>query len=304
MSAKTASQTPATAARRTGSRQAEVTRLLPRPLLAAVLVALCALVVIPVAYIVFASVNSDVDVARGDFFPSQFTWSNYVTIWTTVGLGRGIVNSLIVAGSTAVVSAVLATATAYALVRFTFLGRVAILRGLLAVQSLPSTLMVLPVFVLFSSASTYLGVMVIGTRWGLFLTYLTFALPFSTWVMVTYLRGLPRGLEEAAQIDGASHLRTLVSIILPLSWPGMIVSAIFAFLLGWNDVLYASVLTNNDTQTAALALQAFGAAQERGVLPLYGQMMAASLVSAAPVVVLYLVFQRHLVGGLTTGGVK
>ncbi|MEU6655734.1 carbohydrate ABC transporter permease [Streptomyces sp. NPDC046900] len=304
MSDKTASQTPATAARRTGPRQAEVTRLLPRPLLVVILVALCALVIIPVAYIVFASVNSDVDVARGHFFPSQFTWENYATIWTTVGLGRGIANSLIVAGSTAVVSAVVATATAYALVRFTFLGRVTILRGLLAVQSLPSTLMVLPVFVLFSSASTFLGVTVIGTRWGLFLTYLTFALPFSTWVMVTYLRGLPRGLEEAAQIDGASHLRTLVSIILPLSWPGMIVSAIFAFLLGWNDVLYASVLTNNDTQTAALALQTFGAAQERGLLPLYGQMMAASLISAAPVVVLYLVFQRHLVGGLTTGGVK
>ena len=164
--------------------------------------------------------------------------------------------------------------------------------------------MVLPVFVVFFSASTYLGITVIGTLWGLSITYLTFALPFSTWVMVTYLRGLPRVLEEAAQIDGATNLNILARIVLPLSWPGIVVSAIFAFLLGWNDVLFASVMTNSDTRTAAIALQIFGATQEGGALPLYGQMMAASLVCAAPVVLLYLIFQRNLVGGLTAGAVK
>jgi ABC-type sugar transport system, permease component len=281
-----------------------VTRLLPRGVLIAVIVVLCILVVFPLAYVLFGSVNSDVGVARGEFFPSSFSVANYAGIWTTVGLAKGITNSLIVAGSTAVVSAALAVATAYVLVRFTFVGRVTILRSLLALQSIPGTLMVLPVFVVFSSASTYLGITVIGTRWGLFITYLTFALPFSTWVMVTYLRGLPRELEEAARIDGASNLRILGRIILPLSWPGIIVSAIFAFLLGWNDVLFASVMTNPDTQTAAIALQIFGATQQGGALPLYGQMMAASLVCAAPVVVLYLIFQRYLVGGLTAGGVK
>ncbi len=106
--------------------------------------------------------------------------------------------------------------------------------------------MVLPVFVLFSSAASYLGIQVIGTQWGLFITYLTFAMPFSTWVMVTYLRGLPRELEEAARIDGASNLGVLTRIILPLSWPGIVVSGIFAFLLGWNDVLFASVMTRPD----------------------------------------------------------
>jgi hypothetical protein len=93
------------------------------------------------------------------------------------------------------------------LVRYAFRGRLTILRGLLGLQSIPGTLMLLPVFVLFSSAGTYLGVQIIGTRWGLFIAYLTFALPFSTWVMVTYLRGLPRELEEAARIDGASNLQ-------------------------------------------------------------------------------------------------
>jgi len=253
---------------------------------------------------VFGSLNSDLGVAQGDFFPTDFTWDNYAKIWTTVGLGNGIMNSIIIAGTTAIISAVLGVITAYVLVRFTFLGRVTILRSLLGLQSIPGTLMLLPLFVVFSSASTYLGITVVGTRWGLMLTYLTFTLPFSTWVMVTYLRGLPHELEEAARIDGASNIRTLASIILPLSWPGIVVSGIFAFLLGWNDVLFASVLTNPDTQTVAIALQVFGAAQEGVGLPLYGQMMAASLVSAAPVVLLYLVLQRYLLSGLTSGGVK
>ena len=286
------------------TRQDEVLRLLPNRLLVVVIGALCALVIVPLSYVIFASLNSDVGVARGDFFPSSFSWDNYVKIWTTVGLRRGIGNSLVVAGSTAVVSAAVATATAYVLVRYTFVGRVTILRSLLVQQSIPGTLMVLPVFVVFFSASTYLGITVIGTLWGLSITYLTFALPFSTWVMVTYLRGLPRVLEEAAQIDGATNLNILARIVLPLSWPGIVVSAIFAFLLGWNDVLFASVMTNSDTHTAAIALQIFGATQEGGALPLYGQMMAAALVCATPVVLLYLIFQRNLVGGLTAGAVK
>jgi multiple sugar transport system permease protein len=229
---------------------------------------------------------------------------SYTKIWTTVGLSRALVNSLLVSGAVAIVCALLAVGTAYVLVRYSFLGRVTILRGLLGLQSIPGTLMLLPVFVLFSSAGTYLGVSVIGTRWGLFLAYLTFALPFSTWVMVTYLRGLPRELEEAARIDGASSLDILLKIIFPLSLPAIVVSGIFAFLLGWNDVLFASVFTRPPTATAAVALQVFGATQEGGALPVYSQMMAAALICALPVVLLYFMFQRYLVGGLTAGGVK
>lgn len=285
-------------------RDSEVTRLLPRPLLAVLLTVLLVFVLVPVVYVLSASLNSDAAVARGDFLPTEFTTTNYAKIWTTVALGSGLVNSVLVAGSVALVCAFLSVSTAYVLVRFAFRGKLTILRLLLALQSIPGTLLLLPVFVLFSSASTYVGIQVVGTRWGLFITYLTFALPFSTWVMVTYLRGLPRELEEAARIDGASSWRILTRIVVPLSWPGIVVSGIFAFLLGWNDVLFASIMTTPDSRTAAVALQVFGATSEGGALPVYGQMMAASLVCAVPVVVLYLVFQRYLVGGLTAGGVK
>lgn len=285
-------------------RDDDVTRLLPRPLLGSVVVVLLLVVLGPVVYMVLASLNSDIGVAAGEIWPREWHPSNYLSVWSTVALGRGLANSLLICGAVAVVCALVSVSAAYVLVRYAFRGRLTVLRGLLGLQSIPGTLMLLPVFVLFASASTLLGIPTIGTRWAVFVTYLTFALPFSTWVMVTYVRGLPRELEEAARIDGASSWRVLTRIVVPLSWPGIVVSAIFAFLLGWNDVLFASVMTNTDTRTAAVALQVFGATQETGALPLYGQMMAASLICAVPVVVLYLVFQRYLVGGLTAGGVK
>jgi ABC-type glycerol-3-phosphate transport system permease component len=285
-------------------RSEDAYRLMPGPLLVAVSVALLAFVLVPIAYIFLASLNTDVGVASGEFWPSTFSGESYLKIWSTVDLDRAIINSLLVCAAVAVVSAFLAVGTAYVLVRYAFWGRRTILRGLLGLQSIPGTLMLLPVFVLFSSAGNYLGVAVIGTRWGLFIAYLTFALPFSTWVMVTYLRGLPRELEEAARIDGASNVDILVKIIFPLSLPAIVVSGIFAFLLGRNDGLFASVMTRPETRTAAVALQVFGATQESGALPVYSQLMASSLICAAPVVILYFVFQRWLVGGLTAGGVK
>ncbi|WP_050993072.1 carbohydrate ABC transporter permease [Salinibacterium sp. PAMC 21357] len=293
-----------TRARTRRSREDVVMRLLPRPLMVSIVVFLLLVVLIPILYIFMASINSDVSIVRGDFWPRDISFTNYVDIWSTVQLGKGLINSVLVAGSVAIVSAFLAVAMAYVLVRYQFFGRLTILRALLALQSIPGTLILLPVFVLFSSISTIIGVQIIGTRGALFVTYLTFALPFSTWVMVTYLRGLPRELEEAARIDGASSWTILTRIIVPLSWPGIVVSGIFAFLLGWNDVLFASVITNPSTRTVAVSLQIFGATAEGGAVPIYGQMMAASLVCAVPVVVLYLVFQRYLVGGLTAGGVK
>jgi multiple sugar transport system permease protein len=289
-----------------GNRTAagEAHRLLPRPLLVIVTVVLLAMILIPTSYIVLASLNTDIGVAEGQFWPSTFSVDSYTKIWTTANLATGLFNSIVVCAFVAVCSALLGTVTAYVLVRYTFFGRLTILRGLVGLQSIPGTLMLLPVFVLYSSAGNYLGLTVVGTRWGLFVAYLTFALPFSTWVMVTYLRGLPRELEEAGRMDGASTMRILFRIIVPLSGPAIVVSGIFAFLLGWNDVLFASVLTRPETQTAAVALSIFGATQEGGALPVYSQVMAAALVTAAPVVLLYMIFQRYLVGGLTAGGVK
>jgi multiple sugar transport system permease protein len=289
----------------TGRRRSAVdaTAILPPGLRRAVIVVLVLLVLAPCAYILVASLMPDIEVASGAVVPSSVTLENWVAIWTTVPLAQGLGVSLLVCGVVAVLSALLAVATAYVLVRFTFVGRVTFLRALVGLQSVPGTLLLLPLFVVYASAPTYLGITVVGTTWGLMITYLTFALPFATWVMVTYLRGMPVELEEAGLLDGLGRIGVLRRIVLPLSAPGLIVSAIFSFLLGWNDVLFASVLTQPRTRTAAVVLQAFGASQEGGALPLYGQVMSSALVCAVPVVVLYLIFQRYLVGGLT-GGLK
>lgn len=281
-----------------------IRRLLPRWLQITMVTVLITIVGVPVGYVFLASVNTDLSVAGGDFWPSHVSFGNYGRIWSTVSLGQGLANSLIVAGTDAVACAAVAVCTAFVLVRHRFRGRRTILRALLGMQSIPGTLLLLPVFVLFATIGNTLGVQIIGTRWSLFITYLTFALPFSTWIMVTYLRGLPAEIMEAARIDGAAAWQVLVRIVVPLSWPGLVVAAIFAFLLGWNDVLFASVMTNVDTRTVAVSLQVFGATQEGGAIPVYGQMMSAALVCALPVVSLYLVFQRYLISGLTAGGVK
>jgi trehalose/maltose transport system permease protein len=290
--------------RTSGRASANVMRLLPKPLLVTIITTLTLVVGLPVIYMVFSSISSDIAVARGSFWPDDLRLENYVNVWGTVELGRGLFNSFVVCAIVAVVCAFVAVSSAYMLVRYSFRGRLTVLRGLVGMQSIPGTLMLLPVFVLFSGLATVVGVQIIGTHAALIITYFTFALPFSTWVMVTYLRGLPVELEEAARIDGASSWTILTRIIIPLSWPAIVVSGIFAFLHGWNDVLFASVLTSPETRTAAIALQVFGAAQEGGAIPMYGQLMAASLICAAPVVLLYLTFQRYLVGGLTAGAVK
>jgi ABC-type glycerol-3-phosphate transport system permease component len=158
--------------------------------------------------------------------------------------------------------------------------------------------------VLFASIQAALHFRLVGTYEAMIITYLTFALPFATWLMVSYLGSIPVDLEEAALCDGATRVQALWRVIVPLALPGMVVALVFAFLTGWNDVLFASVLTSPETRTLAVQLQAFSSAQEGGALPLYGQLMGAAVVSALPVVILYMIFQRYLVGGLTAGGVK
>ncbi len=278
--------------------------VLPRWLQWTSIGAIGAFAIVPVLYLLVMSVTPDDEVAGGALWPDHFAFGNYLRMWSTVPLAGGLVNSLVAALVAAVIATVLAVGAAYCLTRFTFFGSRSFLAALVMVQSLPATLLILPVFMVFSSIGGYLGIVVIGSRAGLIITYLTFALPLATWVMVTYLRKLPQSLEEAGLVDGLTRFGALRRVIVPLSWPGMSVALVFSFLLGWNDVLFASVLTNPETRTVAVQLQVLGQSAEGGAVPLYGQLLSASVVCALPVVVLYLFFQRYLVGGLTSGGVK
>ena len=285
-------------------RQHNAQELLPPGVRITAIVLLAVMILVPIAYMLLLSVTPDAQVGAGNLLPTHWAFSNYVDMWSSASLAQGIVNSLIISGSASVVAVILAVGAAYVLTRFTFLGRRPYLYVLIGVQAVPGVMLLLPLFVVFASIQTAIHLTLIGTYEAVIVTYLTFALPFATWIMVSYLGSIPLELEEAALVDGATRLRALWHVVVPLALPGMVVALVFSFLTGWNDVLFASVLTNPDTRTLAYQLQVFSTAQEGGALPLSGQLMGAAAISALPVVALYMIFQRYLIGGLTVGGVK
>lgn len=285
------------------TRPHDAQQLLPRWLSRLTIAALL-LSLLPVAYMAVMSVSPDLEAATGTLIPSEIVFSNYLRVWSTVDLGQGLANTLLASLSAGLIATVFGLGAAYCLTRFRFRGAPTFLSSLVGLQSVPGAMIILPLFVVFSSVGSAIGIPIVGTRPALIVTYLTFAIPFSTWLLVTYLRQIPESFEEAAMLDGLTRFGALVRIVLPLSLPGMVVTLIFALLIGWNDVLFASVLTTPETQTVAIKLQTFASSAEGGTLPVYGQLMAASLISAAPVVILYIIFQRQLVGGLTAGGDK
>jgi ABC-type glycerol-3-phosphate transport system permease component len=286
------------------SRHRNAQEILPPPVRIVTTAALAVLVLIPIAYTILLSVTPDTQIGTGGLIPSQWAFGNYLQMWSTVNLAQGLANSLIIAGFASVIAVILAVGAAYIITRFKFLGRRPYLYSLIGLQTVPSVMLLLPLFVLFASIQAAIHLRIVGTYPAVIITYLTFALPFATWLMVSYLGSIPMELEEAALCDGATRLQALWRVIVPLALPGMVVALVFAFLTGWNDVLFASVLTSPETRTLAVQLQAFSSSQEGGALPLYGQLMGAAVVSAIPVVILYMVFQRYLIGGLTAGGVK
>jgi ABC-type glycerol-3-phosphate transport system permease component len=291
-------------------RRHNAQELLPPGVRIVAIVLLAVAILVPVLYMLLLSVTPDAQVGAGALIPTHWAFSNYVDMWSSASLAQGIVNSLIISGSASIIAVILAVGAAYVLTRFTFLGRRPYLYVLIGVQAVPGVMLLLPLFVVFASIQDWILHLqlvhfhLIGTYPIVIVTYLTFALPFATWILVSYLGSIPLELEEAALVDGATRLRALWHVVVPLALPGMVVALVFSFLTGWNDVLFASVLTNPDTRTLAYQLQVFSTAQEGGALPLYGQLMGAAAISALPVVVLYMIFQRYLIGGLTVGGVK
>jgi ABC-type glycerol-3-phosphate transport system permease component len=279
-------------------------QILPPTLRVIATIVLVIFVLVPIAYALLLSVTPDSEVGGENLVPSHWAFSNYVQMWSTVNLVQGLVNSLIISLAASAIAVVLAVGAAYIITRFRFRGRLPYLYSLIGLQTVPGVMLLLPLFVLFASIQSILQIRLIGTYQAVIVTYLTFALPFATWLMVSYLGSIPVDLEEAALVDGATRLQSLWQIIVPLALPGIVVALVFSFLTGWNDVLFASVLTAPETRTVAVQLQVFSSAQEGGALPLYGQLMGASVVSALPVVILYMIFQRYLIGGLTAGGVK
>jgi multiple sugar transport system permease protein len=232
--------------------------------------------------------------------PTEPTFQPFIDMWSTVPLATYFVNSVVVATTATVLSVSVAVLAAYAVSRWNFRGRETFRLAVLSTQMFPGILFLLPLFLLFVMTDRLTGLTLVGSRTGLVITYLTFALPYAIWMLVSYFETIPRELDDAAEVDGCGPLRLLVSVLLPAARPVIIAVSIFSFMLAWGEVLFASVLTDEQTRTVAIGLQTY--ASEANVY--WNQVMAASLVVSAPVVLAFLVLQKHITAGVTAGAVK
>ncbi|MEV6421161.1 carbohydrate ABC transporter permease [Streptomyces sp. NPDC051662] len=266
-----------------------------------ILTGLAAFALLPVYVMVSSSLKPLQDVSgKFQWFPTNLTIRPYFDIWKTVPLAKYFVNSLIVAGSATVLSVVIAVFAAYAVSRYRFRGKRLFTVTVLSTQMFPGILFLLPLFLIFVNIGNSTGVELYGSRGGLILTYLTFSLPFSIWMLIGYFDSIPRELDEAAMVDGCGPIRALFRVVVPAAVPGIVAVAVYAFMTAWGEVLFASVMTNDTTRTLAVGLQ--GYATQNDVY--WNQIMAASLVVSVPVVIGFLLLQRYLVAGLTAGAVK
>lgn len=267
----------------------------------AVLSLLTLFTVLPI-YVMFSSALKPLRDVQGVFrwIPSHVTLDPFRQMWTTIPLGRYFVNSLIVSTASSLASVTIALVAAYALSRYRFRGRQTFAVVVLSTQMFPGILFLLPLFVIYVDLSNVIGVNLYGSRLGLIITFLTFTLPFSIWMLAGYLDSIPRGLDEAALVDGNGPLGALFRVVVPAAIPGIVAVAIYAFMTAWGEVLFASVMTDDSTRTLAVGLR--GYATQNNVY--WNQIMAASLTVSAPVVAGFLLLQRFLVAGMTAGAVK
>jgi multiple sugar transport system permease protein len=227
--------------------------------------------------------------------PRHWTLDNYLTVFgSAAALGLGIVNSFLVASFTTAVALALGAPAAYALARLSVPKSGTVVLLILATQMLPAIAIAIPLFIIIS----HLGL--IDTRLSLIIVYLSFNLPIVVWILRGFFLGIPAGLERAAAVDGAGLIQTFWLIVLPISVPPLCAAAVFAFIESWNEFFFALILTRQNAQTVPLVISAF-AGQYQTV---FGQMMAAAVISIAPVIILAVVFRNHIVRGFADGMLK
>jgi len=272
-------------------------RLLGRIGFTLMMLAIIGFALFPFYYALVSSFRSGAELFQPALWPEHFDLRNYAQIFLQQDFGRSLLNSLAVAAAVVGTSLVLGVGAAYALGRVRFRGRGALLLTVLGVSMFPQVAVLSGLFELIRTLGLY------DTLPGLMLANLLLTLPFTVWLLTTFMRELPTELEEAAFVDGASPLRMIWRVFLPLLWPAMVPTGLLAFIVAWNEFLFAFTFAlSPDVRTVpvAIALLGGGSAQE---LP-WGPIMAASVVVTLPVIALVLLFQRKLVAGLMAGAVK
>jgi ABC-type glycerol-3-phosphate transport system permease component len=256
------------------------------------------IVVIPLLWMVSTALKTMTEITGSseiNIIPQKPTLAAFLSIWKDYPMLTWVKNSSLVVVFSTVVSIAFSTLAGYGSSRFQFRGRGALLAFLLVTQMFPSIMMLIPYYKVLQTIG------LINTLAGLIVVYISFTIPMLTWMMMGYFDGIPRELDEAALIDGCGRFRTFRQIILPLTLPGLISAAIYAFIQGWNEYMFSLILMTNDN----LKTLPVGIGQMNGFYRImWNDLMAASIVSSIPLLLIFLFLQKYFVSSLTAGAVK
>lgn len=285
-----------TQARRIGSRKRS--RRIARPLQYVALAAYVVFLGFPLLFLLTTSLKSARELSSPNptFLPQSIDWDNFAQAIQKANLFQSAANSLIVAVSATILVTLISLPAAYALARFRTRLRTVATGWILLSQVFPFILIIIPLFLVLKQIG------LINNLAGLVLVYTVWSLPFALWMLQGYVAGIPVDLEEAAAMDGASRIRTLRTIVLPLLAPGLVATSLFAFISSWNEFFFALVIIQDPSlQTLPLSLARFIGAQGQVQL---GQLAAASLLATVPSLLFFALIQRRLTSGLLSGAVK
>ncbi|HEY7593076.1 MAG TPA: carbohydrate ABC transporter permease [Actinophytocola sp.] len=252
----------------------------------------------PFYWMVASALRQPNDQADNSFFPSPLSFENFAAVFGPgVGFGRNLLNSVIVAGVTTLLTLIFGTFAAYTLARLNFRFKNLVAGIIIATAMFPSVSIVVPLLKLFTDIGW------INTYQAMILPSLSFALPLAVWTLATFFRQMPKELEEAAMVDGLTRGQAFRKVIIPLAAPGMFTTAIITFIAAWNEFIFALSMVNEKTmKTATVAISQFTGIS--GFDSPFGTKMAAGVVVTVPLVIVVLIFQRRIIAGLTAGGVK
>lgn len=259
--------------------------------------AIAAFSLLPFLYALVTSLRPGSELFTIAYWPEHLTFANYAAVFREQPFGRNILNSVLVAFAVVALSLALGAMAAFAFGRIAFRGRGALLAAILAASMFPQVAVLSGLFELIRALGLY------NRLPGLILANLLLTLPFTVWMLTAFMRDLPKEIEEAAMVDGAGPFTILRRIFLPLMGPATVSTGLLAFMVAWNEFLFALTFTLTDAQRTvpvAIALMTGSSAFE---LP-WGMIMAASVIVTLPIIALVLAFQHRIVAGLTAGAVK
>ena len=238
---------------------------------------------------------SEVFQSPATLIPEVFVWKNYVDVFVRIPMVRHLINTFIIAGATTVLNIFISAPAAYAMARIDFRGRAVFGLGILVTQMFSPVIILIPLFKVMRSLH------LLDTYFALILVNMAFVVPFSTWMLTGFFRGIPVELEEAGMIDGLSRLQAMFKIALPLTMPGLVTTSIFAFVTAWNEFIFALVLVSSrEMQPITMALYSW----EKNNVVEWNYLMATATVATVPTVLLFLLVRKRLTAGLMAGAVK